>query len=161
MHVHADMYARTCEWMCVRVCAPAPWCGSGEVTMGPRVVSHTDNLAPSPPSMPGPGVSQPHLLRDTGTAIPAGAVGEEQGLWLRAAHGLTPCVPGRHPPPAPLPHHPSLGPQLRVSAAVGASHLAWLASGEGRCPLRSHAGIQGVQWAVVGQAGWPLILLGL
>lgn len=155
------MRAHACARMCVGVCVPAPWCGSDTVTVGPGVVSHTGNLAPSPPSVPDPRVSRPHLPREAGAAIPAGAAGEEYGLWLRAAHGLTPCAPGRHPPPAPLPHHLSPGPQLRGSAAVGASHLAWLASGEGRCPLRSHAGIQGVQWATVGRAGWLLILLGL
>lgn len=138
--------------VCMGTCMSAPWCGSGRTTMGPRVVSCTDNLAPPLPSMPGPRVSRLHPPRDAGTALPAGAAGEQPGLWCRAAHGLTPCVPGRHPPLTPLPHHLSPGPQRRVSAAVGASHLAWLASGEGRCPLRSQAGRQGV--AGPGGLGW-------
>jgi hypothetical protein len=67
-----------------------------------------------------------------GTAIPAGAAGEKQGLCPQAVHSSAPCVPGCHPTPALLPRHLLLGPQQRESAAVGASHLAWLASGEGR-----------------------------
>lgn len=155
----------------MRVCACAcgvHGCGGRGCTLvriwwgnpAPRAVSCSDDLAPSPPSVPGPRVSPLHLPRNVGAAVP-GAAGEEQGLWPHAARGLTPCVPGRHPPLAPHPRHLSLGPQRRVSAAVGASHLAWLASGEGRRPLRGHAGRQAVRGATVGWAAWPRILLGL
>lgn len=93
----------------------------------------------------------------SGTAIPAGAAGE-QGLWLHAAPSSTPCMPGCHLPGAPLPHHPSPGPQPRVSAVVGASRSAWLTSEEGRCPLRGHVGCR--VWGGTWWARWPFIWLG-
>lgn len=141
-----------CTCACMHLCTMCACCvcvSGGQPRVSELFSALISYLAPSFCLHQAPELTDYTSEGHLGTAIPAGAAGE-QGLWLHAAPSSTPCMPGCHPPGAPLPHHPSPGPQPRVSAVVGASHSAWLTSGEGRCPLRSHAGVWSVGWDVVG-----------